>query len=203
MQSFRRKQWRDIIITKKNWYHPQIPPKRLFVFPYNSNEWKGNQSYSWERVRSRKEEEDSDSAGSGCFGKSVEKEARTKVGRAISIIHPRFSQFATNGDLQIKTTWEEKQERRKQQQRAKELEKSLIQARIEQKRVRGCAIVSTLAKATADWGETGASWAERDQVDEGADGGAEVAKWSIDSGYEQAEEDEQEAAEADQEDARR
>ncbi|KAK8799913.1 hypothetical protein WA588_002734 [Blastocystis sp. NMH] len=46
----------------------------------------------------------------------------------------KFSQFATNGDLQIKTTWEEKQERRKQQQRAKELEKSLIQARIEQKR---------------------------------------------------------------------
>ena len=80
----------------------------------------------------------------------MEKEARTKVGRAISIIHPRFSQFATNGDLQIKTTWEEKQERRKQQQRAKELEKSLIQARIEQKRVRGYVIVSTLAKTTAD-----------------------------------------------------
>lgn len=51
------------------------------------------------------------------------------------MVDRRFSQFATNGDLQIKTTWEEKQERRKKQQRAKELEKSLIQARIEKKRV--------------------------------------------------------------------
>lgn len=65
----------------------------------------------------------------------MEKEARAEVGRAIGMTDSRFSQFATNGDLQIKTTWEEKEERRKKQQRAKELEKSLTQARIEQKRV--------------------------------------------------------------------
>ena len=65
----------------------------------------------------------------------MEEEARAKVGGAGRVADRRFSQFATNGDLQIKTTWEEKQERRKQQQRAKELEKSLIQARIERKRV--------------------------------------------------------------------
>ena len=67
----------------------------------------------------------------------MEKEARAKVSRALQVVDRRFSQFATNGDLQIKTTWEEKQERRKKQQRTKELEKSLIEARIEQKRVGG------------------------------------------------------------------
>lgn len=43
--------------------------------------------------------------------------------------------FATNGALQIKTSWQEKEERRKRLQRTKELEKSLIEARIEEKRV--------------------------------------------------------------------
>ena len=47
----------------------------------------------------------------------------------------RFSLFATNGALQIKTSWQEKEERRKRLQRTKELEKSLIEARIEEKRV--------------------------------------------------------------------
>ena len=47
----------------------------------------------------------------------------------------RFSLFATNGALQIKTSWQEKEERRKRLQRTKELEKSVIEARIEEKRV--------------------------------------------------------------------
>ncbi len=47
----------------------------------------------------------------------------------------RFSLFATNGALQIKTSWQEKEERRKRLQRTKELEKSITERRIEEKRV--------------------------------------------------------------------
>jgi singapore isolate B (sub-type 7) whole genome shotgun sequence assembly, scaffold_3 len=43
--------------------------------------------------------------------------------------------FATNGALQIKTSWQEKEERRKRLQRTKELEKSITERRIEEKRV--------------------------------------------------------------------
>ena len=50
------------------------------------------------------------------------------------LIH-RFSQFATNGALQVKTSWEAKQEKRRKLQRTKELEKNLTEARIEEKRV--------------------------------------------------------------------
>ena len=48
----------------------------------------------------------------------------------------RFSQFATNGALQVKTSWEAKMEKRRKLQRTKELEKNLTEARIEEKRVR-------------------------------------------------------------------
>lgn len=50
------------------------------------------------------------------------------------LIH-RFSQFATNGALQVKTSWEAKMEKRRKLQRTKELEKNLTEARIEEKRV--------------------------------------------------------------------
>ncbi|KNB46161.1 hypothetical protein JH06_1016 [Blastocystis sp. subtype 4] len=48
----------------------------------------------------------------------------------------KFSLFATNGALQIKTSWQEKEERRKRLQRTKELEKSITERRIEEKRQR-------------------------------------------------------------------
>ena len=51
------------------------------------------------------------------------------------LIH-RFSQFATNGALQVKTSWEAKQEKRRKLQRTKELEKNLTEARIEERRAR-------------------------------------------------------------------
>ena len=51
------------------------------------------------------------------------------------VVTNRFSLFATNGALQIKTSWQEKEERRKRLQRTKELEKSMTERRIEEKRV--------------------------------------------------------------------
>lgn len=65
----------------------------------------------------------------------VWKTNQTKKYTISIFIRTRSSQFATNGVAHIKTDWELKQEKRRKEQRTKELQRSMKEAKAEAQRV--------------------------------------------------------------------
>lgn len=69
----------------------------------------------------------------------------------------------------MKTSWEDKMEKRRKLQRTKELEKNMTEARIEAKRVRDFDLYLLVEAQTGDRGQKSQTRAERVEVHESPD----------------------------------
>lgn len=99
----------------------------------------------------------------------MENQSCSEVNSVNGVVRSRFSQFATNGALQVKTSWEAKMEKRRKLQRTKELEKNMTEARIEAKRVCDFNSYLLVEAQTGDRGQKSQTRAERVEVHEGPD----------------------------------